>query len=144
MTMKYMRWDDSEVLKEFSRLMEEKDGLKKMAEDTSAHAAETQNKEAAVPSMSLNAKIAAEGKHYDVTPKEDLVHEAHPQTAKVSGDTVENLNEQQKADLEVAQKSAKEVLTELYKMAKQLKAEGKDEAYELVKGTIVDIAKELK
>jgi hypothetical protein len=93
--------------------------------------------------LSQREKVAEE-KKYDVSPKEDIVHEAHPQTAKVSGDVVENLNEQQAADLEVAQKSAKDVLTALYKLAKKLQAEKNDVAYKLVKETFLDIAKTIK
>jgi hypothetical protein len=86
----------------------------------------------------------AEPKCYDVTGKEDLVHEAHPQTAYVETDVVENGNEQQTADLEIAQKSAKEVLVVLYKLAKKLQAEKNDEAYKLVKDAFFEISGFLK
>lgn len=84
----------------------------------------------------------ADQKVYDVTPKEDMVQEAHPQSAKVNGDTVENLNEQQKADLEVARKSAqiKKILASLYKLAKRLQAEKQEQAYQLVKETFLELS----
>lgn len=93
--------------------------------------------------LSIRQKLADQ-KAYDVTGKEDIVHEAHPQSAKVEGDTVENLNEQQDADLAIADKSAKNVLIALYKLAKSLKAEKNDKAYALVKETFLDLSKSLK
>lgn len=88
----------------------------------------------------------AEGKAYEVLPDTDIVNKAHPGKAMVNGDVVENLEQQQEADLAVARKSAKikEVLGELYKMAKKLQAEGNDKAYQLVKETALEIAQELK
>ncbi len=220
--MRYMAFNDSEILREFGRLMGEKDGLTKVAqvvpsltpEQQAAWAkvleghgpgtkawtnAETllQNNKAysdlmaqakniyfnessndamawkkhlegeqSNPSMALQpaaprptsgqaapAKGAsvsetgktAEQKAYDVTGKEDLVHEAHPNPAKTCGDElVENLNEQQDADKEVAEKSARDVLVALYKLAKRLKSENNDEAFTLVKNTFLDISNSLK
>jgi len=102
---------------------------------------------AAVPparaALSVREKTA-DGKEYGVTPKEDLVHEAHPKSALVSGDVVENLNEQQDADLAVAEKSAKDILLALYKLAKRLQAEKNDKAYALVKDTFLELSKSLK
>lgn len=91
----------------------------------------------------------AEQKAYDVTPKENIIHDAHPKSAIVSGDVIENVEEAQKIDLEVVNKepsgkTADMVLTELYKLAKQLKAEKNDEAYKLVKEAFLDIAKDVK
>lgn len=104
---------------------------------------------AKAPTMHKNQSLSArdktaEQKTYDVTPKEDLVHEAHPVSAKVSGDVVENLNEQQDADLAVAEKSAKDVLKALYKLAKELQVEGNETAYKMVKETFLDISKTIK
>lgn len=102
---------------------------------------------AAVPparaALSIHEKTA-EQKAYDVTGKEDMVQEAHPTSAKVEGETVENLNEQQKADKAVAEKSAKNVLVALYKLAKRLKAEKNEKAYALVKETFLDLSKSFK
>lgn len=90
------------------------------------------------------AKVAS-GKEYDVGPKEDLVQKAHPHSAKVEGDTVENLNEQQKADLAVANKqAAAKVLTALYDLTKKLYAEKNVKAAELVKETFLSISKNIK
>jgi hypothetical protein len=226
--MKYMAFNDSEILREFGRLMEEKDGLKKVAQVVQPLSEEekgklqhflgelqkmpangpgmerwmnrlkgqmdpylksvheslaqryslwSQGKDASElaqiplplsgqgmaqnpaapapvagnPGMPKGADVieanekTAEQKAYDVTGKEDIVNTAHPHPAKVCGDElVENLNEQQKADKEVAEKSAKDVLVALYKLAKRLKAEKNDEAYELVKKTFLDISSSLK
>lgn len=108
----------------------------------------THEEAAAVPhnnraALSIREKVA-EQKAYDVTGKEDIVHEAHPQTAKVNGDVVENLNEQQDADLAVAEKSAKSILIALYKLAKRLKAEKNAKAYTLVKETFLELSKSLR
>ena len=98
---------------------------------------------AAQPPMPTTASVKqADQKAYDVTGKEDIVHEAHPNKAMVSGDLVENLNQQQDADLSVAQKSA--VLKALYKLAKKLQAEKNDAAYKMVKETFMDLSKSLK
>lgn len=88
----------------------------------------------------------AEEKKYEVQPDSDMVGTAHPGKAMVNGDLVENLEQQQAADLAVARKSAKvkEVLAELYKMAKKLQAEKNDVAYELVKKAFQEIAATLK
>jgi hypothetical protein len=86
----------------------------------------------------------ADQKAYDVTGKEDIVQQAHPKTSIVSGDVVENLNEQQDADLLVAEKSAKNVLLALYKLAKRLRAEKNEKAYVLVKETFLELSKSLK
>jgi len=94
-------------------------------------------------SVDVNEKTA-EQKAYDVTGKEDMVQEAHPGSAKVEGETVENLNEQQEADKAVAEKSAKNVLVALYKLAKRLKAEKNEKAYVLVKETFLDLSKSFK
>ena len=93
--------------------------------------------------LSANEKTA-EQKAYDVTGKEDMVAEAHPGKAMVEGELVENLNQQQDADLGVAQKSAKQILTALYKLAKRLQAEKNDKAYALVKETFLELSKSLK
>lgn len=102
---------------------------------------------AAIPqnhaSLNSNKKVA-EQKAYDVTGKEDMVAKAHPGTAMVEGDVVENNNEQQDADLAVAEKSAKAVLLALYKLAKRLKAENNEKAYALVKETFLDLSKSFK
>lgn len=119
--MSYMRSDNSEVLNAFGKIMQDKDSIKKMA-----------------------SVKTAEQKSYDVTGKEDLVHEAHPQTAKVNDEVVENIAEQQRADREVAEKSAKGILVALYKLAKRLKAEKNTKAYSLVKETFLDLSKSLK
>lgn len=93
--------------------------------------------------LSIHEKVA-EQKSYDVTGKEDIVHEAHPQTAKVNGEVVENLNEQQRADLAVAEKSAKNILVALYKLAKRLRSEKNTKAYSLVKECFLELSKSLK
>ncbi len=223
MIMKYMAFNDSEILKEFGRLMNEKDGLTKVAQIvtpltdeekgklqhflgelqkmpsngpgmekwivrlkgqvdpylnavhnalSNRYALWSQGKDAQELSSILipnpqegvaNAPVApspmpakgasvievsektADAKAYDVTGKEDLVDTAHPKPALVCGDElVENANEQQDADKEVAEKSAKTILTGLYKLAKRLKAEGNTEAYELVKDTFKQITSSLK
>jgi hypothetical protein len=91
----------------------------------------------------------AEGKSYQVVPEENEVLKAHPQSAYVEGELVENKDEQQKADVEVAEKDAKgkeakAILTALYKLAKKLEADGEDEAYKLVVATFKDIKNGLK
>ena len=224
--MKYMRFEDSAVLQEFGRIMQEKEELKKVAQATAPlsedekaklqhtlaelqkapsngpamekwlkrlqgqadpylksvhdalaqrYALWQQGKEAAeigavpfpgapqpdgvaakpapgapvaaVPparaALSQREKTA-EQKAYDVTGKEDMVAEAHPGTATVEGEVVENLNQQQAADKAVAEKSAKNVLVALYKLAKRLQAEQNEKAYALVKETFLDISKSLK
>lgn len=217
--MKYMKWDDSAVLREFGRIMQEKDSLVKMAqaagpdvEKLNKEIMQSSNNEAAItralnmlapfkadpqwkptfdamdarrvayqsgksakevaaipvplPAQNGMAKTptsapvvapgkqasdetveaiekTAEQKCYDVTPKEDLIQKAHPQTAYVAGEVVENANEQQKADKEIAQKSAA-VLKALYKLAKRLEAEKNNEAYKLVKAAFFEIAAPLK
>lgn len=102
---------------------------------------------AAVPparaALSTRQKTA-DGKAYDVTGKEDIVNEAHPGKAMVEGELVENLNQQQDADKAVAEKSAKNVLIALYKLAKRLKAEKNEKAYALVKETFLDLSKSFK
>lgn len=224
--MKYMRSTDSAVLQEFGRLMEKKDGLKKVAQAaaplTDQEKARLQNalgefmkmpsngpgmekwinrlKEQTDPYLkqvhdalaeryklwaqgkdaqeigavplpgvtqpSQKAKVPAPGapiaavtparaalstrekvaeqKAYDVSGKEDMVQEAHPNKAMVEGELVENLNEQQDADKAVAEKSAKSILVALYKLAKRLKAENNKKAYALVKDTFLDLSKSLK
>lgn len=94
-------------------------------------------------SFNIDVKTA-EQKAYDVSPKEDITNTAHPKPAFVEGDLVENGNEQYAADKAIAEKSAKEILKELYKMAKQLKAENNIKAYKLVKETFLDLSKGLK
>lgn len=91
-------------------------------------------------SLSGHGKTAQE---YGVGVKEDIVDKAHPKSAVVSGDVVENLNEQQDADKEVAEKSAS-VLVALYKLAKTLQADKNETAYKIVKAACLDIAKTLK
>lgn len=86
----------------------------------------------------------ADQKAYDVTGKEDIVNEAHPGKAMVETELVENLNQQQDADKAVAEKSAKNVLIALYKLAKRLKAENNEKAYALVKETFLDLSKSFK
>jgi hypothetical protein len=102
---------------------------------------------AAVPparaALSAREKTADQ-KAYDVTGKEDMVAEAHPGKAMVEGELVENLNQQQDADKAVAEKSAKNILVALYKLAKRLKAENNERAYALVKETFLDLSKSLK
>lgn len=102
---------------------------------------------AAVPparaALSAREKTADQ-KAYDVTGKEDMVAEAHPGKAMVEGELVENLNQQQAADKAVAEKSAKNILIALYKLAKRLKAENNEKAYALVKETFLDLSKSLK
>lgn len=206
--MSYMKSTDSAVLAEFGRIMEEKDGLKKIAQaapgaaeqawasamnhgpNTTAwkHAKEMFAGDAAKkalldkaeyvyfnesegdanawkkvfqqqsPAMAkqpapgtpvaaippVRAAKTAEEKKYDVSGKEDLVNEAHPGKAMVEGDVVENLNQQQDADKAVAEKSAKNVLVALYKLAKRLKAEKNEKAYALVKETFLDLSKSFK
>lgn len=93
--------------------------------------------------LKRNTKTAEE-KLYDLAGNEDMVQEAHPVSAKVNGDTVENLNEQQAADTQVAEKSAKEILKALYKLANQLKADKQEVAFGYVKRAFLDIAKTLK
>lgn len=93
--------------------------------------------------LSARHKVADQ-KAYDVTPHEDMIGEAHPKPAKVCGDElVENKNEQQDADLAVAQKSAEEagkkIVTALYKLAKKLHGEGNMEAYKLVADTFLEL-----
>ena len=218
--MSYMRSTDSAVLQEFGRIMEEKEGLKKVAQaagltpeqqaawakimqghgpgtkawkeaaellkgnkaysdlmaqaqqiyfgDESANdamawkkhlegaqqspAMATQPAPAPAPSgavpparasLSVREKTA-EGKSYDVTGKEDMVQEAHPGKAMVEGELVENLNEQHAADKAVAEKSAKNILVALYKLAKRLKTENNEKAYKLVKETFLDLSKSFK
>ena len=87
----------------------------------------------------------AEQKLYDVTPKEDIIHTAHPKTAVVCGETVENLNEQHKADRDIAEKEPqlRKTLASLIQLTKTLKAENNLVAYKLVKATIMDLAKPL-
>jgi hypothetical protein len=88
----------------------------------------------------------ADAKLYDVFGKQNIVHDAHPQTAYVNGDVVETVEEAQKIDIGVAQKEStgKQVVAELYNMAKQLKADKNDVAYKLVRATCVEIAKLIK
>lgn len=209
--MSYMRSIDSAVLQEFGRIMQEKDGLTKVAQVAplnpeqqaawakvmqghgpgtkawnnaesllrsnpafaelmakakdvyfngsendamawkkileGAHQAPAPMPAPAIPSAhaALSAREkTADQKAYDVTPKEDMVSEAHPGKAMVEGELVENLNEQQAADKAVAEKSAKAILFALYKLAKRLKAENNEKAYALVKETFLDLSKSLK
>ena len=93
--------------------------------------------------LKSNTKTAEE-KKYDLAGNEDMVQEAHPKTALVNGDVVENIAEQQEADVQVAEKSAKEILKALYKLAGQLKADKQEEAFGYVKAAFLDIAKTLK
>jgi hypothetical protein len=93
--------------------------------------------------LSQRAKTA-EQKCYEVTLKEDMIQKAHPVPAKTCGDElVENKNEQQEADLAVAEKSA-QIVKALYKLAKRLRVEKNDEAYKLVKDACLEIAKTIK
>lgn len=227
--MKQIGFNDSAILQEFGRIMQEKDGIKKIAQDASATAKaeleklyfgalqQTPNNEAywnkakqlaqqigdqnaltainsahaayqhgdkdyakyfatqterdafddmpiipkeklhvtpapsphVVPKVSSRANAynkTAEQKAYDVTPKEDMIAAAHPKSALVNGDVVENKSEQQKADLAVAQKSAqlKTVVAGLYRLAKRLEAEKNMKAYKLVKATFLELAGDLK
>lgn len=228
--MRHMRFEDSEILQEYARKMEESDCLKKMAQVAQSNPSEAYNKylallqqKAATPNpnndpnlliginhltklvelgravggevakmamaplqeyeagknpkpvlLGLKAHSPTEGlkpipkelgdplppkqqgvngnqntktadqKAYDVLPKENIIHEAHPKPALVNGDLVETVEEQQEADLEVAQKTASAVLIELYKLAKQLQAEKNMEAYTLVKAAFLDISKDVK
>lgn len=115
------------------------------AKQQSQHAQAPQKNPLTAKHQSLSQREkTADQKCYDVTPDSDMVGTAHPKSAVVSGDVVENIAEQQEADLEVAQKSAKEILTALYKLAKQLQAQNNIEAYKLVKATFLDIAKTIK
>ena len=56
--------------------------------------------------MMAHASYKMAEKEYDVMADSKILHHAHPSTAKVEGDVVENAEEQQDADLKVAQKSA--------------------------------------
>ncbi len=208
--MKYMKFNDSAILREFGRMMEEKDGLVKVAQaatglnpqqqeawaqvlqghgpgtkawnnaesllksnpayaELMAKASNVYFNESAndalawkkvidagqqamanpapaapvAPTKAASVEKTADQKCYDVTPKEDLVDLAHPQTAHVAGDVVENANEQHAADKAVAEKSAA-ILKALYKLAKRLQAEQNEEAYKLVKATFLEVSATLK
>lgn len=82
--------------------------------------------------LSSHQSVKTADKEYDAVPDSKIVLESHPGKAMVEGELVENVIQQQAADLAVAEKSATiKVLKDLAKVAAAIKDSDK-EAYKLV------------
>lgn len=94
----------------------------------------------------LNNKkmVKTAGEHYGVMPDSDIVNKAHPGVAKVEGDVVENIAQQQAEDLKVVNKKAKLVLETLKSIATDLKKRKQVKAYNEVVKTYKEVCADLK